>query len=144
MDPRLDPGRLLLGLLTANEPRRDDAESTESRRCDSKPRVAPLESSARQDSQYRDWKFSTRTAWVLVLSATALKDLTRRPTRRMRLHSHRSAVWVLSRVSLDSVKAISRNSHSPSRPKCRPQDAVMQVPEDISETCRAFPSGSDH
>lgn len=32
----------------------------------------------------------------------------------------------------------------PKRPKCRPQCSAMHVAEIISETCLAFPSGSDH
>lgn len=67
IEPLRLPGRLVLGLLNATEPRREEAEaeSTESRLWLSRPRVAPRDSWDRQDSQYRDWKFSTWTACVL-------------------------------------------------------------------------------
>jgi hypothetical protein len=34
--------------------------------------------------------------------------------------------------------------HIPRRPKCLPQEVVIQVPDTISGTCLAFPSGRDH
>jgi len=68
IDPRLLPGLEVEGFEKANEPLREDAEaeSTESRRWARRPRVAPRTRWDLQDSQYRDWKFSTCTAWVLI------------------------------------------------------------------------------
>jgi len=72
---------------------------TESLRWARRPRCAPRTRWDLQDSQYRDWKFSTCTAWVLISAWSSLvcaESGEKGLTRRKLLHNHHNVVLVLS------------------------------------------------